>query len=67
MNGARGLLGWAGKEYWEQGSRGRGGGPDSRGLQLGLGPGSPGMQQPFRLGDRKTWLEVRWKTGRTAG
>ena len=26
VNGARGLLGWAGKEYWEQGSRGCGGG-----------------------------------------
>lgn len=52
MNGARGLLGWAGKEYRDRGPWGWWG-PDGRGLQLGMGPGSLGMQQPFRLGAQK--------------
>ena len=59
VNGARGLLGWAGKESWEQGFRGCGGGPHSRGLHFTMGPGYLGVQQPFRLGDRRTLLEVR--------
>ena len=59
VNGARGLLGWAGKESWEQGFRGCGGGPHSRGLHFTMVPGYLGVQQPFRLGDRRTLLEVR--------
>lgn len=55
---------WAG-QVRSTGKRGPWGqwGPDSRGLQLGMRPGSLDMQQPFRLGwsgrDRRTLLEVR--------
>lgn len=57
VNGARGLLGWAGKEDWEQGPRGCGWEPDMRGLELEVGPGCLGMQQPCRLGEQKHLAE----------
>lgn len=62
MNGARGLLGWAGKEFRDRGPWGWWG-LAGRGLQLGTGPGSLGVQQPFSLGVRGT-EETCWRSGR---
>lgn len=62
MNRARGLPGWAGKEHWEQGPRGSGGGSDSRGNSL-----AQGMQELFWLGDRETSLVVSWEAWGVTG
>lgn len=50
MNGARGLLGWAGKECWEQGSRGCGWEPEMRGMKPDRGPSRRGEQKSLAEG-----------------
>lgn len=59
MNGARGLLGWAGKEYGEQGSIGLVGGLIAGGCSRAWGQAPRVYSSPLGEEGRRTLLEVR--------
>ena len=61
VNGARGLLGWAGKEYREQGPKGWVWDLRAEGCSWAWGQAPPGCSSPS--GWRQEHLEVRWEAG----
>lgn len=61
VNGARGLLGWAGKEYREQGPKGWVWDLQAEGCSWAWGQAPPGCSSPSGWGQEH--LEVRWEAG----